>query len=106
MHTVKAREDISEAYFNYDIKNFALDSRDELQKILESTNNAKDLNLFVRVAISNEHAEIDLSRKFGASPSEALGLVRLCKHHGKVGISFHVGSQCMHKISFSKGIKG
>ena len=106
MHTVKAREDISEAYFNYDIKNFALDSRDELQKILESTNNAKDLNLFVRVAISNEHAEIDLSRKFGASPSEALGLVRLCKHHGKkVGISFHVGSQCMHKISFSKGIK-
>ena len=32
MHTVKAREDISEAYFNYDIKNFALDSRDELQK--------------------------------------------------------------------------
>ena len=60
----------------------------------------------MRVAISNEHAEIDLSRKFGASPGEALGLVRLCRQHGKrIGISFHVGSQCMHKISFSKGIK-
>tara|TARA_Y100000591_G_C21828567_1_gene698177 strand:+ start:757 stop:1935 length:1179 start_codon:yes stop_codon:yes gene_type:complete len=106
MHTIKAKEDISSAYFDYGVKDFALDSKDELQKILISTNNARDLNLYVRVAISNEHAEIDLSRKFGASPSEALGLVRLCKQHGKkIGISFHVGSQCMHKISFSNGIK-
>ena len=105
MHTVKSRENISEAYFNLGVRDFALDSKDELQKILESTNRAKDLNLYVRIAISNEHAEIDLSRKFGASASEALGLVRLCKEHSKrVGISFHVGSQCMHKISFSKGI--
>ena len=105
MHTVKSRENISEAYFNLGVRDFALDSKDELLKILESTNRAKDLNLYVRIAISNEHAEIDLSRKFGASASEALGLVRLCKEHSKrVGISFHVGSQCMHKISFSKGI--
>jgi len=105
MHTVKSRESIKEAYHQYNVKDFALDTKDELLKILESTNNAKDLNLYVRVSISNEHAEIDLSRKFGASPSEALGLLRLCKEHGKkVGLSFHVGSQCMHKISFSKGI--
>ncbi len=106
MHTVKSKESINEAYFTYRVKDFALDSKDELLKILEATNNAKDLNLYVRVAVSNEHAEIDLSRKFGALPSEALGLLRLCKEHGKkVGLSFHVGSQCMHKISFSKGIK-
>jgi len=105
MHTVKSRESIKEAYFKYNVKDFALDNKDELLKILESTNNAKDLNLYVRIAISNEHAEIDLSRKFGALPSEALGLLRLCKEHGrKVGLSFHVGSQCMDKISFSKGI--
>ena len=105
MHTVKSRNDISEAYFNLGIKDFALDTKDELLKILETTNNAKDLNLYVRIAISNEHAEIDLSRKFGALPNEALGLVRLCKEHAKkLGISFHVGSQCMHKISFSKAI--
>ena len=106
MHTVKSKESIREAYSQYNVKDFALDSKDELLKILEATNNAKDLNLYVRVAVSNEHAEIDLSRKFGASPSEALGLLRLCKEHGKkVGLSFHVGSQCMHKISFSKGIE-
>jgi ornithine decarboxylase len=105
MHTVKSRENIAEAYFNFGVKDFALDSKDELQKILESTNQAKDLNLYIRIAISNEHAEIDLSRKFGSLPSEALGLVRLCKEHAKkIGISFHVGSQCMHKISFSKAI--
>ena len=105
MHTVKSRENIAEAYFKLGVRDFALDTKEELLKILESTNHAKDLNLYVRIAISNEHAEIDLSRKFGALPSEALGLVRLCREHSKkLGISFHVGSQCMHKISFSKGI--
>ena len=105
MHTIKSRENIAEAYSKFGVRDFALDTKDELQKIMESTNQAKDLNLYVRIAISNEHAEIDLSRKFGALPSEALGLVRLCKEHSKkLGISFHVGSQCMHKISYSKGI--
>ena len=105
MHTVKNRESIKEAYTKYNVKDFALDTKDELLKILDATNNAKDLNLYVRVSISNEHAEIDLSRKFGATSSEALGLLRLCKAHAKrVGLSFHVGSQCMHKISFAKGI--
>ena len=105
MHTIKSRENIAEAYSKFGVRDFALDTKDELQKIMESTNKAKDLNLYVRIAISNEHAEIDLSRKFGALPSEALGLVRLCKEHSKkLGISFHVGSQCMHKISYTKGI--
>ncbi len=106
MHPIKCREDIASAYFDYNVRDFSLDTKEELMKILESTKNAKDLNLFVRVAVSNEHAELDLSRKFGALTSEALGLVRLCRQHAKkLGISFHVGSQCMHKISFSKGLK-
>ena len=105
MHTVKSRENIREAYFNYNIKDFSLDTKEELIKILESTKNAKDLNLFIRVAVSNEHAEIDLSKKFGAISTEAIGLLRLAKAHSKkIGLSFHVGSQCMHPISYSKGI--
>ena len=83
MHTIKSKESIASAYFDYGVKSFSLDNKDELRKILEATNQAKDLKLFVRIAISNEHAEIDLSRKFGALPSEALGLVRLCKEHSK-----------------------
>ena len=105
MHTVKSRESIVEAYFNYGIKTFSLDTKDELIKIIQSTNNANDLELFVRLAVSNEHAEIDLSKKFGAQNSEALGLLRLAKQYAsKVGLSFHVGSQCMHPISYAKGI--
>ena len=105
MHTVKSRENISEAYFKYGIKTFALDTKDELIKIIESTGNAKDLELFVRVSVSNEHAEIDLSKKFGALNCEAAGLLRLAKQHSaKIGLSFHVGSQCMHPISYAKGI--
>ncbi len=105
MHTVKSKESIHEAYFKYGIKTFALDTKDELTKIIRNTNNAKDLELFVRVAVSNEHAEIDLSKKFGALNSEAVGLLRLVKQHAKkIGLSFHVGSQCMHPISYRKGI--
>ena len=105
MNTVKSREHIREAYFNHNIRDFVLDTKEELQKIIEATNNAKDLILYIRISISNEHAEIDLSKKFGALPSEALGLLRLAKAHAKkIGLSFHVGSQCMHPISYTKGI--
>jgi len=105
MHTVKTRESIKTAYFKFGVKTFSLDTKDELIKIIESTNKAKDLELFVRVSVSNEHAEIDLSKKFGALTSEAIGLLRLTKQYAKkIGLSFHVGSQCMHPISYAKGI--
>jgi len=106
MNTIKNREHIRDAYFNYNIRDFAFDTKEELQKIVEATSHAKDLILYVRISISNEHAEIDLSQKFGALPSEALGLLRLAKANAKkVGLSFHVGSQCMHPISYAKGIQ-
>jgi len=105
MHTVKSRESIRDAYFNHNIKTFSLDTKDELIKIIESTNHASDLELFIRIAVSNEHAEIDLSKKFGVLASEASGLLRLTKQYAKkIGLSFHVGSQCMHPISYVKGI--
>ena len=105
MNAVKDRESIKEAYFKYNVKTFSLDSKDELIKIIESTNQAKDLELFVRISVSNEHAEIDLSKKFGAPTSEANGLLRLTRQYAKkIGLSFHVGSQCMHPISYSKGV--
>ena len=106
MHTIKSKESIHEAFFNYGVRDFSFDSKFELEKILEVTNQANDLNLFLRIAISNEHAEIDLSKKFGASLGEATSLLKSAKEKAsKIGISFHVGSQCMHPISYSKAIK-
>ena len=49
MHTVKSKESISTAYFDYGVKSFSLDNKDELRKILEATNQAKDLNFFDRL---------------------------------------------------------
>ena len=60
MHTVKNRESIKDAYFNYDIKTFALDTKDELIKIIESTSGAKDLELFVET----QSAELDFELGF------------------------------------------
>ena len=34
MHTVKTKESICSAYFDYGVRNFALDNKDELSKIL------------------------------------------------------------------------
>jgi len=106
MHTVKKEKSIEEAYFNFGIKAYSFDSKEELDKILRITKNAKDLELFLRIQTSNEHSEIDLSKKFGASISEAVQLSKIAKVKAKkFGYSFHVGSQCMHPIAYSKAIK-
>ena len=101
MHPIKSREAIFDAYFNHGIRDFSLDSLDELKKILEVTNNARDLGLHVRLAIPNSHSAIDLSRKFGILPSKAIALVRKARTAAKTfGICFHVGSQCMDPAQY------
>lgn len=67
---------IQEAYFNYGVKHFALDSLDELNKIIRLTENAKDLCLHLRLAIPNSFAEFNLSAKFGINLDEAPELLK------------------------------
>ena len=50
MHPVKSRRGISQAYFEFGVRTFALDSAEELEKILDASGNARDLNLMVRLA--------------------------------------------------------
>ncbi len=96
MHPVKSREAIHDAYFIHGIRDFSLDSFDELKKILEVTNNAKDLGLHVRLAIPNSRSAIDLSGKFGVLPTKSIALLRKVRASAvRFGICFHVGSQCM-----------
>lgn len=105
MHPIKSREAIHEAYFDFGIRDFSLDSLDELDKIVEVTKGAKDLGLHVRIAIPNSHAAIDLSRKFGIIPSESTALLRKTRTAAKrFGICFHVGSQCMNPIEYRNAI--
>ncbi|MGQ0534399.1 MAG: type III PLP-dependent enzyme, partial [Caulobacteraceae bacterium] len=80
----------------------ALDSEDELNKILAETNNAKDLTLVVRFAVTGEGAAYPLTRKFGVNPDEAPALLRKTRQVSEemLGVSFHVGSQCMRPDAF------
>ncbi|HOP19488.1 MAG TPA: type III PLP-dependent enzyme [Amphiplicatus sp.] len=96
MHPVKARSAIRRAYFDFGVRIFSLDSLDELQKIIAETNGAKDLKLCVRLSVSGDYAQHKLSGKFGASGAEAVALLQATRAHAEeLGVSFHVGSQCM-----------
>jgi ornithine decarboxylase len=105
MHPIKAKEVIKEAYFNYNIRHFSLDSFQELEKILLATNFAKDLGLHLRLSIPNSHSAIDLSGKFGILPSESIPLLQKIRSVAKIcGLCFHVGSQCMDPLEYRNAI--
>ncbi|MFC7610488.1 hypothetical protein [Teichococcus aestuarii] len=47
----------------------------------------------------------DLSGKFGAGLEEAVALLRAARPHAaRLGISFHVGSQCMDPLAYRRAI--
>ncbi len=98
MHPVKSRHAIRRAYHDFGIRCFALDTEDELNKIIEETAGpagpAKDLELFVRIAVTAKNSRIPLERKFGMAPSKAARLlVKTRQAADELGITFHVGSQ-------------
>jgi ornithine decarboxylase len=101
MHPVKSRESIMKAYNNYKIRSFSLDSDQELTKIQEMTHHARDLTLFVRLAVPNDHAAYSLQGKFGIEGEDAVALMRAARGVAKrLGICFHVGSQCMDPADY------
>ncbi|MGE0829862.1 MAG: type III PLP-dependent enzyme [Hyphomonadaceae bacterium] len=101
MHPVKSRRSIRRAY-ELGVRAFALDSEDELDKILQETGGAKDLTLIVRLAVSNDGAGLPLANKFGVSVEDAPALLRRARGATEemLGISFHVGSQCMRPLAY------
>lgn len=106
MNPVKSRKVISVAYNDFGVKDFALDTEHELYKILDETNRADDLNLFVRLAVANTESAIPLDRKYGALPEEAVGLLRLARRaSARLGVCFHVGSQNIDPHSYRRAMK-
>lgn len=103
MHPVKSRAAIAQAYFDHGVRTFSLDTHEELAKILEATNHAKDLNLIVRLATSGEGSNLPLTNKFGAQSHEAPSLLLAARRATQdlMGISFHVGSQCMRPTAYA-----
>jgi ornithine decarboxylase len=102
MHPVKSRAAIASAYFEHGIRTFSLDSHEELAKILAATGGARDLNLIVRLAVDAPGAAYALNGKFGVSTFDAPELLRATRRstHELMGVSFHVGSQCMRPSAY------
>ena len=102
MHPVKSRRAIAQAYSDHGVRTFAFDTHEELAKILDATGGAKDLNLMVRLAVQAEGAAYSLSGKFGVELHDAPALLLAARRATQelMGVSFHVGSQCMRPTAF------
>ena len=106
MHPVKAEEAIAEAYFDYGVKTFSLDTIEELEKIQRATRNASDLNLLVRLRVSSDHSKLSLASKFGAEPQEVKQLLMAARQASDaLGICFHVGSQAMTPAAYAEAME-
>ena len=98
MHPVKSRTAIRRAYNELGVRTFSLDSEDELKKIVEETAGtagpARDLKLYVRIAVPAKNSRVPLERKFGITGVKAARLlVKTRQVAAELGITFHVGSQ-------------
>ncbi|MEQ8250585.1 MAG: type III PLP-dependent enzyme [Oceanibaculum nanhaiense] len=106
MHPVKPRASIRAAYAQHGVRDFSLDSVEELAKIVTETGHAEDLGLFVRLQLPKGGAVYDLSGKFGAPVEQAVTLLRAARDAGqRVGLCFHVGSQCLDPSAYERAIE-
>lgn len=105
MHPVKSRAAIRAAFAQCGVRDFVLDTDGELTKILQETGGAADLGLVVRLALPKGSAAYDLSGKFGAAPEDAAALLRAARPHAaRLGLSFHVGSQCLEPAAWTRAL--
>ncbi len=105
MHPIKARSAIRESWERHRVRDFVLDSAEELAKILEETGSGEGIGLVVRLALPKGNAVYDLSGKFGAEPAAAVELLRAARSHAaKLGVSFHVGSQCLEPAAYARAV--
>jgi ornithine decarboxylase len=108
MHPVKGVEAIAEAYHRHGVRRFVFDHAGELAKIVAATGGggaADDLELFVRVAVPGDGAVLTLTGKFGVPVDEAATLVRAARPYARrVGLTFHVGSQCVDPASYVRAV--
>jgi len=112
MAPVRIRGSAGEAYRSHGVRNFALDSDEELATLLSETGAASDkaiaqgLTIYVRVHVPADGALLELSSKFGAEPGMAARLLKKISQSGaRPALTFHVGSQCLHPRSYATALQ-
>jgi len=109
MHPVKTRAAIAEAWRDHGVRTFAFDCAAELDKLIEASDDSADLVPVVRIEVPRGAAILDLGGKFGATVDEAAALLARAATTGdgrprRVGITFHVGSQCLDPEAWTRAI--
>jgi ornithine decarboxylase len=81
-----------------------VDSTYEVEKIAQV---APNLRVYIRLAVDNTGAVLPLAGKFGVSGDMALEIAELAREKGLevIGLSFHVGSQCLSPVNWVNAIR-
>jgi len=94
----------AEAYKKWGVRDFVLDSDEELEKILAETG-ARDLTLYVRLKTDVGGAILELSSKFGVHDLDAVRLLKRVADSGcRPALAFHVGSLCLDADAFTRAL--
>ncbi len=108
MHPVKAQSDIRFALETHSIRTLVIDHEDEITKVHKIVQgldiNPATITVFVRIQTKGS-AAYELSKKFGASPSQAIELLQRLHRNGyRLGLCFHVGSQIEDPDTYERAL--
>lgn len=86
------------------VRKFTYDSESEVTKMAQAVPGG---TVLLRVRVDNPHAHVDLNKKFGAHPDDALRLLMLARDKGlhAAGLCFHVGSQSKSTKGYLEAIR-
>lgn len=86
------------------VSKFTFDSENEIGRIARAIPGG---TVLLRIRVDNPKALVDLNKKFGAPPEDALRLLRLAREQGLdvAGLCFHVGSQSTSARAYTEAIK-
>jgi len=99
---IKSAREIEEAY-KLGVRLFGMDSGSEIEKLAKL---APGSDVYVRIDVPNKGSVWPLSGKFGAEKHEAKDLLVETRRAGlnPVGVTFHVGSQCLNPDNWATAI--
>jgi len=105
---VKSRREIEDAYLKFGCRRFAVDCREELQKIVDVAGRDSSVEIAVRFVLPRERTSSahDFSTKFGAPEHIAVALLQDANARGLTPVlTFHPGSQARDPQTYVRHIE-
>ena len=101
-HPIKTDKEMA-ASTGFGVETFVVDNIDELWKLVPYRH---DIRVMLRLAFVAPDAPVDLSRKFGAQPADALDMLAMAGSLGLNvdGLCFHVGSQAASAVTHAHAL--